>query len=815
MTPKPQQDADDVMTSLLPPTVSTSVAPEPPVVTTTEAQVRPSVTASTADPRPPVVNPTVPPVVNPTVPPAPSPSPSTTVVPPPPSPSPPPVVVSTTAPVVPTVVSSMEDCTALRDSFPILVPNVNSCCGTERVVCNEVGRITQIKATNMNLSGPIPPTLARLTFLELLWLSNNSLGGAIPPDLGSLSNLRDLSLQSNQLSGKIPSTLGSLSRLLVLNLGRNQLGGTIPESLANLEALNTLRLDGNFLVGGLPRGLNVPNLSYEGNCLTGVPAASSQKTGCEFAATTSTAPPVATATSPNIIDTAGGGAPNSGGMSLAVIGIIIAIPVAAVFFIGIVLACFWRRNLDKAKKASGNRMSGAGLTTASVAGSSVADEDEEEEYGSTVAANKRFSGAGFAPRGETPSMVGVEQKRMSYNRESMIGSGYPQVPPPGSAIGASMNPSGGMYHSLPTVQTSSSLPPQPVGYSSDPSPGSLSARDSYMNPQTLQQGNYFSAPRGSYAPPPSTFFGPGSTLGRPVNPSALPPRSTTPTTQRTLSIASSSASSVPMQGNSNNPAALASRSALAGAAAVHRAAAVSGMAAFGAGDEPPPAFEEDVFQEEIIVPPPRSGSSLSTASTGVDVRGSVISSIDVSSLGGQRDVKKGLHESSNAVTFSVVGGSSSGSSSTTAGVFPEETAAMRDRREALRASGAVVASFDLSGGGRPEKDPGDVRMFPPSTGGGGSGRVENWGLARVSDWLIEIGVPRSVCGTFEDHKIDGRKLLALTDDQLRGQLSISSDQVRATILAAVQRLRGAAGNVSPGGPGGEDGLPAYRTIAHR
>lgn len=58
-----------------------------------------------------------------------------------------------------------------------------------------------------------------------LVLRSNNLSGALPPELARLTRLRNLSLRFNQLSGPIPPELGQLTGLLGLNLHRNQLTG--------------------------------------------------------------------------------------------------------------------------------------------------------------------------------------------------------------------------------------------------------------------------------------------------------------------------------------------------------------------------------------------------------------------------------------------------------------------------------------------------------------------------------------------------------------------------------------------------------------
>ena len=127
-------------------------------------------------------------------------------------------------------------------------------------------RVTSLRLPGNQLSGSIPPSLARLTQLQSLdlgarWDSSagrrvhNQLTGSIPPELADLANLQELNLRDNQLTGTIPPELGQLSRLQELNLRDNQLTGTIPPELGQLSHLQELLLWNNQLSGSIPAEL--------------------------------------------------------------------------------------------------------------------------------------------------------------------------------------------------------------------------------------------------------------------------------------------------------------------------------------------------------------------------------------------------------------------------------------------------------------------------------------------------------------------------------------------------------------------------------
>ncbi|KAJ3116681.1 hypothetical protein HDU96_009032 [Phlyctochytrium bullatum] len=135
------------------------------------------------------------------------------------------------------------------------------------------GRIHEISLFVVDLNGPIPPAISRLTYLQRLHLSSCKLNGTIPAELGSLSNLQVLDLGYNTLEGGIPPELGRLSNLEVLRLKENRLNGSIPVELAQLDKLQFLDVSSNKLSGAIPSRLGrLQQLEYIGaafNELTG------------------------------------------------------------------------------------------------------------------------------------------------------------------------------------------------------------------------------------------------------------------------------------------------------------------------------------------------------------------------------------------------------------------------------------------------------------------------------------------------------------------------------------------------------------------
>ncbi|MBA0796756.1 hypothetical protein Gohar_007496 [Gossypium harknessii] len=156
----------------------------------------------------------------------------------------------------------------------------------------EIGQITNLLELTLhdnNLIGTIPKELGFLKSLKVLDLGMNQLTGPIPPELGNLSGVTKLNLQSNRLTGSLPAELGNLENLQELILDRNKLQGTVPAAsntafsakmhgmyasrsnltgLCRSSRLKVVDVSYNYLVGSIPKCLtNLPNASFQGNCL--------------------------------------------------------------------------------------------------------------------------------------------------------------------------------------------------------------------------------------------------------------------------------------------------------------------------------------------------------------------------------------------------------------------------------------------------------------------------------------------------------------------------------------------------------------------
>ncbi|TYI96182.1 hypothetical protein E1A91_D01G053300v1 [Gossypium mustelinum] len=172
-------------------------------------------------------------------------------------------------------------------------------------VCNWFGvscgsrhrRVTALDLTGLGLVGTLPPHLGNLSFLSLLYITNNSFygrlpaqlsnlhrlkylsfgnnnfGGEVPSWLGSLTELRRLFLYQNNFKGVIPFSLGYLSKLEFLTLFENQISGSIPSAIFNISTLQNIYLSYNKLSGSIPSGphdlLSLELIDFSSNNLSG------------------------------------------------------------------------------------------------------------------------------------------------------------------------------------------------------------------------------------------------------------------------------------------------------------------------------------------------------------------------------------------------------------------------------------------------------------------------------------------------------------------------------------------------------------------
>ncbi|GKA08869.1 leucine-rich repeat protein [Tanacetum coccineum] len=149
--------------------------------------------------------------------------------------------------------------------------------GLSGTIPDSIGRLSflgTIKFNSNRISGPIPFSIGLLSLLEVLDLSYNQLNGSLPDSIGRLSLLKTLDLADSQLNGSLPDSIGRLSLLKRLDLSSNHLIGRLPDSIGRLSSLEILYLSDNQFNGSLPDSLGqlskLEELDFSSNFLTGV-----------------------------------------------------------------------------------------------------------------------------------------------------------------------------------------------------------------------------------------------------------------------------------------------------------------------------------------------------------------------------------------------------------------------------------------------------------------------------------------------------------------------------------------------------------------
>ncbi|GKV28877.1 hypothetical protein SLEP1_g37866 [Rubroshorea leprosula] len=132
-----------------------------------------------------------------------------------------------------------------------------------------------LDVSSCNFSGLVPSSIGNLTKLLVLNLLNNSFWGENVPFFSNLTQLIDINLRLNQFTfSEVPSSLASLTYLMNIDLSDNHITGHFPSWITNLTNLRQLLLGSNMLQGSLPSSIsrlkNLETLHLSSNNLIGI-----------------------------------------------------------------------------------------------------------------------------------------------------------------------------------------------------------------------------------------------------------------------------------------------------------------------------------------------------------------------------------------------------------------------------------------------------------------------------------------------------------------------------------------------------------------
>jgi hypothetical protein len=150
--------------------------------------------------------------------------------------------------------------------------SATSICEWYQVTCNSNARVTKLVLSQNNITGTLPPSIAKLEYLQELTIRYTGISGEFPVVVFSLPLLETLTVRGTPFSSwEIPSSISSAKSLTELSLNDCGLIGPIPREVTTHQSLLKLDVANNHIDGTLPSFANsqIEMLRFENTQLSG------------------------------------------------------------------------------------------------------------------------------------------------------------------------------------------------------------------------------------------------------------------------------------------------------------------------------------------------------------------------------------------------------------------------------------------------------------------------------------------------------------------------------------------------------------------
>ena len=103
---------------------------------------------------------------------------------------------------------------------------------------NTDGRLEQLRLTNNNLTGSLPPEIRNWGEVVSVNFAGNNLTGSLPQEIGDWTQVEEVHLQDNNLTGSLPQEIGSWTQVQYVYLQDNNLSGSLPPEIGSWTRLH-------------------------------------------------------------------------------------------------------------------------------------------------------------------------------------------------------------------------------------------------------------------------------------------------------------------------------------------------------------------------------------------------------------------------------------------------------------------------------------------------------------------------------------------------------------------------------------------------